>query len=467
MTQELRYATAVDLARLVRTRAVSPVELIEDFLRLADVLEPRLNTFVTLDVDGARAQAKQAEVAVLSGDELGPLHGVPMSVKDFLHVRGMPTRFGSRLSDAAPAAQDSVVVARARAAGAVIVGKTTAPDYGWKATSDSPLTGNTRNPWNPLMTAGGSSSGAAAGVAAGLGPLTIGTDGAGSIRIPAAFCGVFGMKASYGRVPQAGQSPASTSHTGPISRTVADSALLLRIIAGPHGSDPVTLEGEPADYLDGLERGIAGKRIAYSPDLGFITRIDREVAATCYRGARALDEAGAHVEDVSVDWGDPMAFMLDLWPAIWAGRIGDQLAKHRDEFDPGVVACAEEGMRQAPNTFVRAQMRRVEYCERTYRLFEDYDFLVTPTVGVPAFEVGRLQPPGYPEHPWDWFSWAAFSFPFNLSWYPAATVPAGFTADGRPIGLQIVGRRFDDLGVLQAARAFEVIRPWEQVRPAL
>ncbi len=304
-------------------------------------------------------------------------------------------------------------------------------------------------------------------MATGIGPLTVGTDGAGSIRIPASFCGVFGLKPSYGRVPQPGQSPTNGSHTGPIGRTVADGALLLKVIAGPHESDPATLQAAPKDYPALLETGVAGKRMAWSLDLGFAEMMDPEVADLCAKAARAFEDTGAIVEEATPDWGNPMPIIRDFWPAVWAGRIGHAIEEFRDRLDPGLVACAEVGLRQRPETFFKAQMERVAFCERTHHFFERYDFLLTPTVAVPALKIGRIVPDGCPDHPWDWLSWCPFGFPFNLTWHPAATVPAGFTQDGRPVGLQIVGRRFDDLGVLQASAAFERVRPWAQVRPPL
>ena len=465
--EDLCYTPAVELAQLIRTRKLSPVELTDAMLDRLHAIEPKLNAFVTITADQARVDARRAEQAVVRNETLGPLHGIPMGLKDFIETRGVRTSFGTHLMANNVPKQDSVVAARIRSAGAVFLGKTTAPDHGWKGTGDSPLTGISRNPWSLDHTPGGSSSGACASVAAGIGPLTVGTDGAGSIRIPASFCGVFGMKPSYGRVPQPGQSPTRGAHTGPISRTVADGALLLKIIAGPHESDPVTLQAPPEDYPSLLEKGVFGKRMAWSLDLGFAEMMDPEVADLCAKAARAFEETGAMVEEATPDWGNPMPIIRDFWPAIWAGRIGHALDEFRDRLDPGLVACAEEGLRQRPETFVKAQMQRVAFCERTYHFFERYDFLLTPTVAVPAIRVGRIVPENCPDHPWDWFSWSPFSCTFNFTWHPAATVPAGLTRDGRPVGLQIVGRRFDDLGVLQAAAAFERVRPWAQMRPRL
>ena len=465
--EDLCFTPAAELAALIRARKLSPVELTDIVLDRLHALEPKLNAFITITDDQARIDARRAEQAVMDGETLGPLHGVPMGLKDFIETKGVRTTFGSHLMVDNVPKQDSVVAARVRAAGGIFLGKTMGPDMGWKATGDSILTGSSHNPWSLDHTPGGSSSGACATVAAGIGTLTVGTDGAGSIRIPASFCGVFGLKPSYGRVPQPGQSPTNGSHTGPIGRTVADGALLLKVIAGPHESDPATLQAAPKDYPALLETGVAGKRMAWSLDLGFAEMMDPEVADLCAKAARAFEDTGAIVEEATPDWGNPMPIIRDFWPALWAGRIGHAIEEFRDRLDPGLVACAEVGLRQRPETFFKAQMERVAFCERTHHFFERYDFLLTPTVAVPALKIGRIVPDGCPDHPWDWLSWCPFGFPFNLTWHPAATVPAGFTRDGRPVGLQIVGRRFDDLGVLQASAAFERVRPWAQVRPPL
>ena len=466
-SEELCFTPAVELARMIREREVSPVEVTRTVLERAEALEPSLNAFVILMAEQAMADARAAESAVQSGAALGPLHGVPVTIKDFNDIKGLPTCYGSNVMKNNIARDDSIVVKRLREAGAIVIGKTTGPDFGWKALGDSPLTGVTRNPWNTDHTPGGSSSGAAATIAAGVAPLALGSDGAGSIRVPAAFCGIVGLKPTLGRVPFPNQAPGYIAHNGPMTRTVADAALMLGVMAGPHGSDPLSCEGPAEDYLGKLQQGVQGLRVAWSPDLGFAKRVHPEVARIAEDAARAFGKLGCTLEDATPPWPSPKPIIDDIWSAGMAGRHGRYLAQFEQQMDPGLVACIRHGQAQPPDTLAQAQIRRTEWSQQTYPFFEQYDLLLTPSVAVPALKVNTLLPEDWEPHAWDWIEWAPFSFPFNLNGYPAITVPAGFTSDGLPVGLQIVSRRFNDLGVLQAAAAFEAACPWAQHRPAL
>jgi len=367
--------------------------------------------------------------------------------------------FATRVPDV-----DAPFVRRLAGAGGVMLGKTTSPEFGWKALGDSPLTGITRNPWNTAMTTGGSSAGAAAAAAAGLGPLAHGSDGAGSIRIPSSFCGVYGLKPSYGRVPMW---PISNndyaSHNGPMTRTVADAALMLSVMAGPDDWDKSALDAPPADYVGRVRDGVRGLRVAFSPNLD-TQRVDPEVATIVAQAARAFQELGA-VEDVKCGFADSHRIIRLLWNAHEAGNYARYLPEFRSRMDPGLVASIEDGLRYSVTEYVEARGEKLAYCDSVRPLFETYDLLLTPSVSVTAFEVGRLNPAHWPQHEWDWFPWAGFSYPFNFTGHPAASIPAGFTAAGMPVGLQIVGRRNADLTVLQASAAFEQARPWAQRRP--
>jgi aspartyl-tRNA(Asn)/glutamyl-tRNA(Gln) amidotransferase subunit A len=334
--------------------------------------------------------------------------------------------------------------------------------------SNSPLTGITHNPWKHGMNAGASSSGAGVGAAAGYGPLHQGSDGAGSIRMPAHFSGVFGLKPSFGRVPQ---SPVAASdysvHLGPLTRTVADAALMLRTMAGPHPDDHTSLEAQPADYPRHLGHRPRKPRIAYSPDLDH-ARVDPEVANLVAKAVEAFEkDLGWQVEPVKTPWGPKGPELARFfWPAHFS-RHADRLPEFRDRMDPGFVACIEAGLHITMADYQKTRLVKYAYCAEIHRFFEDWDFLLTPAVSVAAFPAELLQPKHWPQHPWDWLSWAEFSYPFNLSQNPAASIPCGFTKDGLPVGLQIVGRRFDDLGVLQMSAAFEAVRPWASKRPSL
>ena len=462
---DLAFTPATELAGLIRAKKLSPVELTRATLERIERLNPALNAFCTITADAALAAARDAEQAVVRGAPLGPLHGLPVSIKDLALTKGVRTMGGSYIFEHRVPDVDAPFVRRLREAGAVCVGKTTSPEFGWKALGDSPLTGVTRNPWNPAFTTGGSSAGAGAAAAAALGPLHQGSDGAGSIRIPSAFCGIVGVKPTYGRVPIWPVSNNDyTTHTGPMTRTVADAALMLGVTAGPDPWDATSLEAPPADYLGLLNRGVRGKRVAFSPDLGGL-RVDPEVATLVAAAARAFESLGCKVEEVKPGFADSTDMIRLLWSAHYAGNYGQFLGEWRDRMDPGLVACIEEARRWSAADYVAMRGRKITYWDSVRPLFETYDLLLTPTTSVPALPVGRLNPDGWPQHAWDWFPWASFSYPFNFTGQPAATVPAGFAANNLPVGLQIVGRRFDEVTVLQAAAAFEQARPWAAKRP--
>ena len=359
------------------------------------------------------------------------------------------------------------MLTRLRAAGAIVLGKTTTSEFGWKGVSQSPLTGITHNPWRHGYNAGASSAGAGAAAAAGFGPLHQGSDGAGSIRMPAHFCGVFGLKPSFGRIPAYPVSSGDyTSHNGPMTRTVADAALFLAVTAGPHPDDHTTLPAGPAEYLGRPGAGVRGKRIAFSPDLGH-ARVDPDIAALVAAAARRFSELGAVVEEVTPPWGPLGPELIRLfWPAHLT-RLAAKLPEWESRMDPGLVACIRAGMATSIEAYQLARDRKYAYVSAIHRWFQDWDLLLTPSVSVAAFPTERLNPAHWPQHEWDWVQWAEFSYPFNMSWNPAASIPCGFTAAGLPVGVQVVGRRFDDLGVLAAAASFEQAQPWADRRPAL
>jgi aspartyl-tRNA(Asn)/glutamyl-tRNA(Gln) amidotransferase subunit A len=464
---DLCFTPATELARLFRERQLSPLELTRDVLERIERLNPRINAFCTLTADAALAAAREAEQAVVRGQARGPLHGVPFTIKDLHFTRGVRTTSGSFIFEHRVPDVDPPVVRRLKQAGGVMLGKTTTPEFGWKGLGDSPLTGATRNPWNTAMTTGGSSAGAGAATAAGFGPLHQGSDGAGSIRIPSGFCGIFGLKPSFGRVPMW---PVSNndyaSHMGPMTRTVADAALMLSVMAGPDEWDRTSLEAAPDDYVGKLGAGIKGLKVAFSPDLGGLP-VDPDVAAVVKQAVRAFDGLGCVVEEVKPAFADTHDLIRCLWSAHEAGNYAPYLREWHDRMDPGLVACIEDGLRYSVVDYVEARGQKLAYWDSVRPFFEKFDLLLTPTLSVAAFPVGRLNPEHWPQHAWDWIGWASFSYPFNFTGQPAASVPAGFTPGGLPVGLQIVGRRFADLTVLQASAAFEAARPWAERRPPL
>ncbi len=453
------------MAAMVRGRRASPLEITEAVLDRIARRNPALNAFVALDAEGALAAARAAEAAVMRGDELGALHGVPVTIKDVQAVKGLPTRRGSHLTDPAPAARDAPLVERLRGAGAIILGKTTSTEQGWTAVSDSPLTGTTHNPWMPGRTAGGSSSGAASFCGAGCGPLHLGTDGAGSIRLPAHFCGVVGFKPTYGRVPYVPvPNNGGLSHAGPLARSAEDAALMFSVMAGPHALDHTTLPDRfPPEIAPG---GLRGLRIAYSPDLGH-ARVDPDVAAAVEASLAALRDAGAIVEEVTPPWG-PLGPELER--DMWGIGMRPFLARDAAEaarMDPGLVACTEAYRHFTLDQAHATMGRRFAYAAAVNAWFDGagFDLLATPSASVAAFPVGLQRPPHWPPHDWDWLVWAEFSYPFDLSHGPAVSVPCGFSAEGLPVGLQLAGPRLADALVLRAAAGFLAERPFE-VTPA-
>jgi aspartyl-tRNA(Asn)/glutamyl-tRNA(Gln) amidotransferase subunit A len=466
-SEDLGFLPATQLVELIRTRQISPVESTRALLERITALEPKVNAFAYLAADQAMDAARAAEAKLMSGERIGRLHGVPVTIKDLAITKDMPTQQGSLIYQGNQPAEDAPMVTRLREEGAIVLGKTTTSEFGWTGVSHSPLTGITHNPWKYGYNAGASSAGAGAGAAAGYGPLHQGSDGAGSIRMPAHFCGVFGLKPSFGRVPNYPVSTGDmTSHNGPLTRTVADAALMLEVMAGPHPLDYSSLEAGPAAYGARLHEGIKGKRIAYSPDLGH-ARVDPDVAALVKAAAHRFSALGATVEQVATPWAAPGPELIRFFWAAHLTRLRPRLEEWESRMDPGLVACIKAADDVLVADYQLARERKMEYVASIHRWFQDWDFLLTPAVSVAAFPAEKLMPDHWPRHDWDWVSWAEFSYPFNMSWNPAASVPCGFTADGLPVGLQIVGKRFDDLGVLQASAAFEAIQPWADKRPTL
>ena len=460
MADDLHLLSATELVDGYRAGALSPVDAVAACLDRIDALDATLNGF-RLVSETALDEARASEARWRAGAPLGRLDGVPASIKDILLTRGWPNLRGSRTVDpAGPWEDDAPAVARLREAGAVLVGKTTTPEFGWKGMTDSPLTGITRNPWDPSRTAGGSSGGAAVAAACGMATLNIGTDGGGSIRMPAGFCGIVGLKPTFGVVPAWPLSVFGTvAHLGPMTRTVADAALMLDVIAAPDHRDwhavPVRIEA-----ARDLEDGVAGLRIAYSATLGY-ARVDPEVAALVARAAAAFEELGAHVEAVDPGFDDPDETVRRHWFPSAAYAVGQVPEGRRGEMDPGLLEIARRGAAMTLQEHLAAVQARGALGLLMNRFHETYDLLLTPTLPIPAFAADPAERPAdFPGDP-DWPRWTPFTYPFNLTQQPAASVPCGRTAAGLPVGLQIVGPKFSDALVLRAARAYERLHPVE------
>jgi aspartyl-tRNA(Asn)/glutamyl-tRNA(Gln) amidotransferase subunit A len=463
---DLTYCDASDVAQLIATGEVSAEEALEASLARLEMTEPRLNAFVVTLASEARRDAQAADLRHKRGDHIGPLHGVPVSVKDLIAVGGAPFTLGSRsmVHNVAPA--DAASVERLRKAGAIIIGKTTTSEYGCKAVGDSPLTGVTFNPWDLSKTAGGSSAGAAASVAAGVTAIAIGTDGGGSIRIPAALCGLVGVKPQFGRVPVYPTAATPTlAHVCPMARTVRDAALLLMVLAGYDARDPFSVPLPVPDLMAACERDPRPLRIAWSPTFGYAP-VDPEVRAIAERAARTFADFGCALEEIEAPFGaDP----ADLWTAeFYAGigaRLGSVLRERPGTLDRDVAAIVERALTVRAEDYYAAVFGRYEFRERVRRLFDVYDLLLSPTLPVSGVDAGLAIPPGLPDR--NIVTWVCYTYPFNLTGQPAASIPAGFTAAGLPVGLQIVARPYREEDVFAAAAAFESARPWAARRPTL
>ncbi|OSC38806.1 amidase [Mycobacterium decipiens] len=458
--------SAVDLVEAYRKRTLSPVEATTAALEAIDRYDSQVNAFVVVDAEGALAAAKESETRWHAGEPLGPGDGVPTSVKDALWTRGWPTLRGSTLIDeAGPWEQDAPSVARLREAGAVIIGKTTTPECSWKGVTDSFRHGVTRNPWDPGKTPGGSSGGSAAAIALGMGAWSVGTDGGGSVRIPAGFTGTVALKPTYGLIPIFPPSPFGTlSHAGPMTRSVRDCAALLDVISGFDARDWSAMPTPTRSFLDGLDDGVAGLRIAFSPNLGFV-RNDPEVDDVVRAAVDVLARAGAEVDQVDPGFADPVEAFHVLWFSAEAQLLRAYGDAVDDRVDPGLRRTAATGATYSAADFLDATAVRMDLGVVMGRLHQTYDVLLTPTLPLPAFDAGQDVPDGWTSP--DWTSWTPYTYPFNLTQQPALSVSCGFTAAGLPVGLQVVGPRHADALVLRVGQAYQVATEWHLSEPAL
>jgi aspartyl-tRNA(Asn)/glutamyl-tRNA(Gln) amidotransferase subunit A len=468
----LAFASAAELAALVANRQVSPVELVDDAITRIEASQGTVNAFITVCAEEARAAAWEAEAAVMMGDPLPPLHGVPFAVKDLVNTAGVRTTFGSvALADNVPAA-DSPSVARLKAAGAILVGKTTTPEFGHKCFTEAPLFGRTANPWDLSRTCGGSSGGAAAAAAAGLVPIGIGTDGGGSSRIPAACCGVVGFKQTLGLVPHdlTPDGFGNQSHITPMTRTVMDAALMLRAMAGPDRSDPHSLGLAPPDFVAAAQPqgDLRGVRIAWRPYLGN-DKLSAEVRASCEAALKALEELGAVIVATGDDFQSTEPIWLVLTQSFWNARFRRYVGQYGNRMSDTLIRQMDTGAAHSAVALQEAMFERTRVFREIEGWFAECDLVATPTLSRTALAIGH-----------DFFapieidgeiadtvrkSWYPYTLPFNLSGSPAVTLPCGFAADGLPMGVQLVGPHLGDAQLLRAAALYEMARPWADKRP--
>jgi aspartyl-tRNA(Asn)/glutamyl-tRNA(Gln) amidotransferase subunit A len=466
---------ATELARLVRQREVSPVEVVDAALERVDHLDPHLHAFVELTADRARRRARELADAVAHGEDVGPLAGVPVAVKDLIATAGIPTRSGSPAYRDFVPDEDDVVVERIVAAGAVVLGKTTVPEFGYSAVGHNPISPAARNPWNPALTPGGSSAGSGVAVATGMSPVALGSDGGGSVRIPAAHCGIYGFKAAMGRVPlypgcrderYPGMSGwESLECIGPMTRTVGDAALMMSVLAGPDPRDRHSLPAGDVDWGTATTGDIRGMRVAFSMDLGYIT-VDPQVRAVVTEAVQAFRELGCTVEEVDPGWPDPQD---TFWRLVVADTdltgMREVAARYGSEMSPHLLDLLSRPW--TAEQLTDAVMARKAVVNRMWRFMADYDLLLTPTLTVPPFAVGMQGPEEVDGRIVPSSAWLGFTQPINMTGQPAASCPAGMTPDGLPVGLHIVGPHLGDAAVLRASAAFERARPWADRRPGM
>ena len=459
---EIQHLSAAELLEQYQAKKLSPVEVAQDVLKRIERDNKVVNAFCMTYPDETLSMAKASEARWMRGEPSGALDGVPITIKDMLWQRGQPNRRGSLTTSDSAASDDSPAVARLRESGAVFVGRTTLSEFAWKGTTDSPLTGITRNPWDTRKTPGGSSGGAGAAGALNLGVLHIGTDAGGSIRIPASFSGIFGLKPSFGRVPTYPASAfALLSHVGPMTRTVRDAALMLNVMAQPDRRDLMAINSKPPDYLAGLDMGVKGLRIGWSVDLGYVDCLHAEVREIFLKSVDQFKSMGALVEEVSPGFKNPREAILTLWRAGCAAAFKGLRPDQHALVDPGFLRSAEHGLRLTATDYLAALDSRSMLLQQMHEFHDRYDVLLTPTVPFAAFATGQNKPDEQTSE--EWLDWASYVYPFNLTQQPAASIPCGTTTAGLPVGMQIVGPSRDDAMVLRVARAFERVQPFTPI----
>jgi aspartyl-tRNA(Asn)/glutamyl-tRNA(Gln) amidotransferase subunit A len=466
---EIQWMTALELVEAYREKKLSPVEVVHTLFDRIERVNPKINAFVTLVPEMAEEAAREAERAYMGG-RARPLEGVPVAIKDNAFTKGVRTTFGSKLYEDFVPEEDGVLVERLKGAGAIVLGKTNLPEFGLIPVTDNLLFGKSRNPWNLKKTTGGSSGGSAAAVASGLCPIAHGNDGGGSIRIPAALCGVFGLKPQFGRVPSTPHLPGweTLVHDGPIARSVKDAALMLDVMAGPSRRDHYSIPSYPGKFLEDMQGDIQNLNIAYSPDLGFAPVVDSEVLKLTRQAAFSFEEMGCVVEEID-------AGLLNMEMDLLITVISETVAAHEEDIErwkpiafPLYLPFLELANLYNNKDVVRIQFHRSQLWEQVSKIFDQFDLLLCPTTAVPAFDLEELGPIGPLEiegkevGP---LAWMSFTYPFNFTGQPAATVPCGFNSEGLPVGLQIVGDRFQEALVLRAAANFERAHPWKTSKP--
>ncbi|KKM26732.1 hypothetical protein LCGC14_1581810 [marine sediment metagenome] len=460
--------SACEMKQKIKNQELTSEEITEIIIERIEKFNPLVNAYCTPTFDLAREMARKADALVKRNEKMPHLNGIPTSIKDLAMVKGVRTTFGSKIFENYTPEEDSVCVKRLKDAGCVILGKTNTPEFGFKGVTDNLIFGTTKNPWDLEKTTGGSSGGAAAAETLGLSILAHGSDGAGSIRLPASFCGVYGFKPSYGRIPNYPQNflfGEFLKHNGSITRYVKDAALMLDVMKGPHDGDKNSLPADNLSYLDMIDEKPKKLEIGYSLDLGYAKAIEPEVEKNILDSVQKFERFGWNVKPVKIKIRKPELPFYTLWTSMVAYDFKPKLNKWRDKMDPDFVKLIDAGMGYSGLSIMKAIKARNKIFENFFQYFKNYDILITPTTAVTAFKLGIMFPPKINGKNVSPTGWQPFSFPFNLTGNPAASIPCGWSSERLPIGMQIIGRRFDDITVLQVSKAFEEISPWQNIKP--
>ena len=467
--EEICFMSACDMAEKIKAQELTSLEITEAIIERIEKVNPLINAYCTTTFDLARNLAKKADDAVKRGEKTGLLHGIPTSIKDLMETKGIRTTFGSKIYENFIPEEDNLTVNRLKHAGIVILGKTNTPEDGHKSVTDNLVFGETKNPWNLKRTCGGSSGGSAASVAAGIGPLALGSDGGGSIRTPSSLCGVYGLKPNFGRIARNFQHLAfsTLSHHGPIVRYVKDAALMLDAMAGPSFIDKYSHYQKKSSFLDSLEVKPEKIKIGYSLDLGYVKAVDKEIEKSVLDAVQSFEKFDWTVEEVDLKLKKVEMSFAILVTAALAYDYKPLMKKWREKITPTLVRLIDAGMNYKSLDIMSAEAQRQKVEKILYQYFTEYDILITPATASPAFELGKMFPTMINGKNVSPTTWHAFALPFNISWNPAASIPCGWTRDGLPIGMQIVGRLWEESTVLQVSQAFEEIAPWQDERPQL
>ncbi|TFG09044.1 MAG: amidase [Promethearchaeota archaeon] len=467
--EDICYMSACDMAERIRTQEFTSAEITETIIERIEEINPIINAYCTPTFDLAREMAKKADDAVKRGEKIGKLNGIPTSIKDIIETEEIRTTYGSKLYENFIPKEDAIVVKRLKDAGIVILGKTNTPEFAFSPVTDNPIFGETKNPWNLERTTGGSTGGGAAATASGLGPLTLGSDAGGSIRIPSCFCGTFGLKPSFGRIPTYPYvilHSRTINHYGPLVRYVEDAALMLDAMKGPDDRDRLSLPEQNISYLDNIDNKPSKLKIGYSLDLGYVKALDPEVERNILNSIDKFSQFSWDAEKAKIklrkaEWTYNILYTVD-----YGYDLKPKLKDWKESLDPNFLKLVEAGLGYSGIDVMRAMDQRRKLYDSINEVFNHFDVLITPTLALPAFELGRTFPAevnGKGLSPTGWL----FTFPFNLTGHPAASIPCGWSGEGLPIGMQIVGKRFDEVTVLQVSKAFQDIAPWQEKRPNL